>query len=157
VAFAGKGHTRTVVGWRLARGEKSARHLADQIADAFPVVFSEVGKTAIGDAVAWSIGDLATSGFEGAAKMDVSGDGRSTSGVYPGPERDRAVAAWITINGLAILNEEPYLGGHYRLTVIGGPGAFVLSADDCAAFAEAMRRKLRRELASEPTAVRRPI
>ena len=88
------------------------------------------------------------------AKIDVSGDGKSSDGEYPGPARDRAVAAGITINGLAILNEEPYLAEYYRRTVIGGPGAFVMSATGYESFAEAIRLKLVRELVPGPVAVR---
>ena len=72
---------------------------------------------------------------------------------YPGPARDRAVAAGITINGLAILNEEPYLAEYYYRTVIGGPGAFVMSATGYESFAEAIRLKILRELVSGPVAV----
>jgi hypothetical protein len=61
--------------------------------------------------------------------------------------RDLGVAAGITINALAVLNEEgPGLLAHYRDQVIGGPGAFVMHCPDYAAFAEAIREKLRREI-----------
>jgi Protein of unknown function (DUF1194) len=46
------------------------------------------------------------------------------------------VAHDITINGLAILNNEPDLTDYYRQSVIGGPGAFVITAADYGAFAE---------------------
>ena len=58
------------------------------------------------------------------------------------------------VNGLAILNEEPYLDEYYRRTVIGGPGAFVMTAADYASFAEALRRKLLQEVSPGPTASR---
>ena len=45
--------------------------------------------------------------------MDVSGDGRHNQGRAPGPVRDIGVAAGVTINGLAVLNEEPDLLEHY--------------------------------------------
>ena len=61
--------------------------------------------------------------------------------------RPRLLAAGITVNGLAIINEEPDLDRYYASRVIGGPGAFVLRAADFAAFAEAMARKLVREIA----------
>ena len=156
VAFAGAAQCRTVVDWRLLADRASVQDFADAVADAFPVAFDYAHKTAIGDALAWSLDELARNVFQGRAKIDVSGDGHTTDGAYPGPVRDAAVAAGVTINGLAILNEEPYLQDYYRRNVVGGPGAFVMTADDYDAFGEAIRRKLLRELAPGPTASRQP-
>ncbi len=78
--------------------------------------------------------------------VDVSGDGTSNRGRPPGPVRDLAVAGGATINGLAVVNEEPDLPEHYRTEVIGGPGAFVMECADYADFAEAIGRKLVREM-----------
>ena len=78
--------------------------------------------------------------------MDVSGDGRHNQGRAPGPVRDIGVAAGVTINGLAVLNEEPDLLEHYLEEVVGGPGSFAMDCPDYAAFAEAIRRKLLREI-----------
>ncbi len=91
------------------------------------------------------------------AEIDVVGDGQSSDGESPGPARDRAVAVGVTINGLAIVNEEPYLDEYYRRTVIGGPAAFVLTAVDYESFALTMRRKLLQEIAPGPSAARGPI
>lgn len=41
----------------------------------------------------------------------------------------RAIAANITINGLAILNEDPLLEQYYLTHVVAGAGAFTLVAD----------------------------
>ncbi len=79
--------------------------------------------------------------------IDISGDGMADFGPPPAGVRDRLVAAGITINGLAILTEEPWLEDYYRDNVIGGPGAFVLAARDFHSFAEAMLRKLVQEVA----------
>ena len=57
-----------------------------------------------------------------------------------------AVSKGITINGLAILDGDDGLAAYYRLNVTGGPGSFVISADDFEDFAKAMKRKLGREL-----------
>ena len=45
-----------------------------------------------------------------------------------------------------MLHEEPDLLESYEREVIGGPGAFALTCPDYPAFAEAMRRKLLREI-----------
>jgi hypothetical protein len=60
--------------------------------------------------------------------------------------RDIGVAAGVTLNALAVLNEEPDLLDHYRAEVIGGAGSFAMACPDYPAFAEAIREKLRREL-----------
>lgn len=60
--------------------------------------------------------------------------------------------AGITVNGLAILNEEPDLAGYYLAWVVGGPGSFILAADDYYDFVEAIRRKLHMEITGLPIA-----
>jgi hypothetical protein len=74
--------------------------------------------------------------------VDVSGDGMSNIGPPIDEVRDKLVADGITINGLPILTEEPWLETYYTLYLIGGPGAFVIVARDLDSFADAMRRKL---------------
>lgn len=82
--------------------------------------------------------------------IDVSGDGMANFGVSPVEARDALVKKGITINGLAILSEEPWLDDYYRSNVIGGPAAFVLVAKSFDSFAEAMLRKLVQEVAGAP-------
>lgn len=85
--------------------------------------------------------------------VDVSGDGAGNRGRASGPVRDVAVAAGVVINGLAVLNEEPDLLQHYAAEVIGGPGSFALPCGDYADFAEAIGRKLVREMRGSALAV----
>ena len=82
--------------------------------------------------------------------IDVSGDGRTSAGPSAAAARDAAVAAGITVNGLAIVNEEPDLETFYRDNLKGGPDAFVLRARDYEDFTRAIRAKLLRELESSP-------
>ncbi len=79
--------------------------------------------------------------------IDVVGDGRANDGPAPGPVRDRLAAAGVTINGLCVLHEEPDLVDSFTAEVIGGPGAFALPCPDFPAFTDAMRQKLRQEVA----------
>jgi hypothetical protein len=79
--------------------------------------------------------------------IDVSGDGMANFGPPPAPVRDRLVASGITINGLAILTEEPWLADYYKQNVIGGDTAFCLVAETMDSFAEAMLKKLVQEVA----------
>ncbi|HZK91378.1 MAG TPA: DUF1194 domain-containing protein [Stellaceae bacterium] len=82
--------------------------------------------------------------------IDVSGDGMANFGPAPELVRDQLVAQGITINGLAILTEEPWLADYYRQNVIGGPSGFCLVAENMDSFAEAMLRKLVQEVAGTP-------
>jgi len=79
-------------------------------------------------------------------RIDISGDGRNNSGQHPSEARSVAISKGITINGLAILDGDAGLAAYYRTNVTGGPGSFVISADEFKDFAKAMKRKLGREL-----------
>jgi hypothetical protein len=106
------------------------------------------GETAIGEALVASLKLLVHAPASSVRQVvDVAGDGRSNDGIPPGPVRDRMAAAGITINGLCVLHDEPDLLENYIAEVIGGPGAFALTCQDYASFAEAMARKLTREVA----------
>src|SRR3546814_15513947 len=70
---------------------------------------------------------------------------------------DLAIAADIVINGLAILCRDcsgrPVyydLEEAYRRDIIGGPAAFVVTADNRESFATAVRKKLLLEIAAVP-------
>jgi hypothetical protein len=83
--------------------------------------------------------------------IDISGDGMANFGAPPTAVRDALVKQGITINGLAILSEEPWLDDYYRQNVIGGPSSFVVVATSFESFADAMLRKLVQEVANAPT------
>src|SRR5712692_1818988 len=85
--------------------------------------------------------------------IDVSGDGMANFGVPPVTARDELVRRGITINGLAILSEEPWLAEYYEHNVVGGPAAFVVVAQGFDSFAEAMLRKLVQEVAGGPAGI----
>lgn len=133
------------VGWRRIDGAAAAAALADAI-DAAPRLPSP-GATALGEGMAAGLALLARCPAPAdRLVLDVSGDGAGNAGRASAPIRDLGVAAGVTINGLAVLNEEPDLLDHYRDQVIGGPGSFAMACPDYEAFAEAIRAKLRREL-----------
>jgi hypothetical protein len=58
------------------------------------------------------------------------------------------VRAGIIINGLPILALEPDLDRYFVDHVIGGPGAFVIAAESYETFADAILKKLIREMAA---------
>lgn len=88
--------------------------------------------------------------------IDVSGDNPDMRSIVPAPvARDAAVKAGITVNALAILQDDrsgpngrPWLVEVYEQTVIGGFAAFVIPAQTRADFARALRQKLIQEIAS---------
>jgi hypothetical protein len=60
--------------------------------------------------------------------------------------RDQLVQRGFTINGLAILSDDPQLDKYYRESLIGGRDAFIEVAERFEEFADAIRRKLIREI-----------
>ncbi len=137
--------------WTLVSDAPSA----DAFAETLAVMPRRVvgGGTAIGGALAFSVKQIESNAFAGLRKViDVSGDGRTNQGRPDIPLRDMAVARGVTINGLAIRNEDPELDRYYRANVIGGPGAFVVTANDYRSFAEAILAKLVREITGPPVA-----
>ncbi len=151
IQWSGAGAQALAVGWTLVRDGASARAFAARI-DAAPRMVS-AGGTAIGAAIARAAAAFDGNGYQGVRRaIDVSGDGVSNRGPPPEIARARALAAGITVNGLAILNDEPGLDGYYARAVIGGAGSFVIAADDYADFARAIRLKLILEATGAPMA-----
>ncbi len=142
------------VEWTVVRDAASGRQFAKQVDDVRRTVY---GNTAIGDALEFAILQLDGNGFTGRRKViDVSGDGPSNNGSAATLARDMAAARGITVNGLAILNEDPTLDRYYRTDVIGGTGAFVMTANDYESYRLAILIKLIREISGAPTSQWRP-
>jgi len=143
--WSGTGAQEVITGWTLIASKTDAIGFAEQV-DNMPRVVT-AGETAIGEALLASLTLLSHIPDTPARQVvNVIGDGRSNSGLAPGPVRDRMAEAGITINGLCILHEEPDLLESYTRDVIGGPGAFAVTCQDYPAFAAAMKQKLAREL-----------
>ena len=58
----------------------------------------------------------------------------------------RAKRRGVTVNGLAIVTDDPNLTGYYERRVIRGPGSFVITANGYEDFARAIKLKLLREI-----------
>ncbi|MDX1424244.1 MAG: DUF1194 domain-containing protein [Kiloniellales bacterium] len=145
--------------WRVIAEAGDAAAFAATL-DALPRA-APAGGTGIGRGVIYAVRLLQENDISGTRRViDVSGDGRETPFRYFSvpPEQARAYAAahGVTVNGLAILADEPDLERYYRESVIVGPGAFTLAADDFQDFADAMRRKLIREITFRPSLSRLP-
>jgi hypothetical protein len=158
VEWAGPFHQAMVVPWAIVSGAAEAEAFAALVAAA-PLV-RERG-TSISQGLEFSSGLFASSGASSVRRaIDISGDGPNNMGAPVVPVRDRIVAEGITINGLPIMLKTSYAFGPYSIPnldvyyedcVIGGPGAFMITIDDPARFAVAIRRKLVLEIAgTEP-------
>jgi hypothetical protein len=137
-------HVR-VIDWRRVSNAASARALADAI-DATRRRLYTGGKSLSG-AIDTGVAVLAASPYRATRRViDISGDGSNNRGRSAETARDEAVKAGITINGLPITWIEPGLDLYYRSSVIGGPGAFVVSIDSYDNFADAILNKLVTEI-----------
>ena len=136
------------VPWMRVSDTASSERLAAAIDAAPRQLFG--GGTSISGAITHARSLFSQAPFSAARKViDISGDGANNRGEPADGPRDAAVADGITINGLPILGLEPFLEEHYREHVIGGPGAFLVVASGYGSFAEAILRKLIREIASK--------
>jgi len=158
VEWAGYGQQKVVVDWTLIDGPEAAAHFSEQVLKA-PRSFSD--RTSISEAIDFSAGLFASAPYKSTRRtIDISGDGTNNSGPSVQMARDNAVAQGVTINGLVILTPAPEMwnashtnppGGleeYFRQSVIGGPSAFVLAAEDFNSFGQAIVKKLIAEIAS---------
>lgn len=140
------------IGWHLVEDAGGAAALAATI-ERHPR--RVIGGTGIGRALLYAVGLFANNGFTSPRRViDISGDGRETTfrtwSVPPEQARFKARAEGVTINGLAILTDEPDLADYYRRNVTSGPESFVMEARNFQSFSEAMREKLLREIQYRP-------
>lgn len=153
VEWASVNSQQVVVDWMIVEDEASAAAFGERLMAAPRLTY---GSNAIGAAILFGKGLIEENGYEGLRKViDLSAD--SSWNPYPPPisdARDMAVAAGITVNGLAILcthcsgrPRREDLEETFRQLLIGGPGAFVVTADGPDEFASAVRRKLILEIA----------
>ena len=138
-----------VIPWMVIRDAASAQAVSRAI-DAVPRrIFG--GGTSISGAIDFGVTRFARGELESDRKViDISGDGSNNGGRSASRARDDAVSLGITINGLPILSIEPWLEEHFRDEVIGGPGAFLVSARDFESFGDAIVKKLIAEIANIP-------
>ena len=138
--------------WFVIEDGASAERFAN-LAESFPL--RVVGSTGIGGAIAFSARLFDRNGLASQRRViDLSGDGSETAPrdyvVSPGQARFFALSRSVTVNGLAILNDEPELEAYYRAEIVIGPDAFTLAVATYEDFARAMRAKLLREIEYRP-------
>ncbi|MEY8842178.1 DUF1194 domain-containing protein, partial [Cribrihabitans sp. XS_ASV171] len=141
-------NTAVVVDWMRIDGPASASVFAGRLLDPPRQAY---GRNAIGTAMLDAKRLIEQNAFDGWRKViDFSGDSPNS---YSGPSiaeaRAEVLAAGITINGLPILcrscdtaSRFPDLGRIYEERIIGGRGAFVVTAASEEDLADAIIRKL---------------
>jgi hypothetical protein len=161
IEWSGATSQRVVLDWTMIGDAETAKSFGDRLIEA-PRSFAD--RTSISGAIEFAMGQLAHAPFEsGRRTIDVSGDGTNNAGRDVAVARDEALAQGVTINGLVILSDTPLpwnpdhtnppggLENYYRNNVIGGPGAFVVAAQDFNAFGQAIVKKMIAEVAeAEP-------
>jgi hypothetical protein len=167
--WGGERGQRVVIPWTLVDGRASAGAFADRLSARLP---GRIGLgTAIGDALDTARHLMATSGLAGTRRVvNLSGDGVSNRGGDLHRARAAILRDGVTVNVLAIVHGgrlhagsvvaglgttggEPdmppaLLTRYFEEHVIGGPGAFVEPVAAPGDFADAIRRKLVREIAA---------
>lgn len=133
-----------VLPWTIIAGDADADEVGAVLAR-MPRRLAE-GGTSISTALTYGAALFAAAPPAQRRVIDVSSDGRNNIGPPVNAARDRIVARGITINALAILNEWPTLDVYFENQVAGGQAHFVIPANDYEAYAEAIYRKLLREI-----------
>jgi Ca-activated chloride channel family protein len=103
--------------------------------------------TAVGEALFHANGLSATNPRRCARRViDVSGDGASNRGRPARPMAEALAANGVTVNGLVIKGAWPDPVEFYLSNVVRGDGAFLETTENFADYADAIKRKLLREL-----------
>ena len=155
VEWGDAAHQDVVVPWMTIASAEDAGGFAEALRIAPRRAF---GYNAIGSAIAFGHDLLDDNQINGLRRViDFSADSAATWGGVSVPlARASAISAGITINGLAVLCRDEDCGGRpvnydleaaFEQMIIGGPGAFVITADSPQTFAAAVKRKLILEIA----------
>ena len=160
VEWSGFGAQKVVIDWTLIDGPAPARRFGDQLLE-LPRSFAD--RTSISGGIEFAMAQFKRSPFEAPRRtIDVSGDGTNNAGRDVRLARDEVVAKGVVINGLVILSDRPVpwnaehtnppggLEKYYNDNVIGGPGAFVMVAENFNSFGRAIVKKMIAEIASLP-------
>lgn len=149
VQWAGPLFQAQSVPWTMISDAESAADFADVLQAVTRATFG--GGTSISGVIDYTVPMFDRNAYTGTRRVvDISGDGINNSGRQVAAARDDAVAAGVIINGLAILSDYPSLDSYFREFVAGGPGAFVIAAENFESFAAAIVNKLIREIAAVP-------
>jgi hypothetical protein len=158
--WSGATSQKLVIDWTIVSDAASARRIGDQMLE-LPRSFAD--RTSISAGLEFAMSQLEHAPFEAPRRtIDVSGDGTNNSGRDIASVRDEVLNKGVTINGLVILSDTPLpwnpehtnppggLDEYYRRNVTGGPGSFVMVADNHNSFGQAIVKKMIAEIAWVP-------
>src|ERR1700738_1455266 len=158
VEWSGILQQKIVIDWTVISNDETSRQFGDHILEASRAFARN--STSISAGIDFAMAQLDRPPYETRRRViDVSGDGDNNSGRDVTAARDEAIAKGVTINGLVILTETPTgwnsahtnppggLANYYRKNVIGGPGAFVMVAENSNSFGDVIVKKLIAEIA----------
>jgi hypothetical protein len=157
--WAGSSRQTLVVPWTIIEDHESAGEFAERLERA-PT--QRAPRTSISGAIDFGMRLLEGSAVEPMRQViDISGDGANNEGRPVTLARDEALARGITINGLPIMLNRARgywdvenLDDYYRDCVIGGSGAFMVPIRERQQFAQAIKTKIIREIASRDDSAR---
>lgn len=143
-----------LVAWTIIRDDADAHIVSKQLRDVTPSELSpsvdrmvEPRMTDLSGAIDHAAALLLTAPYSADRMvLNVIGNGWDNVGEGPVAARDRLVGAGGTINGV-ILGEDPVLADYFRQNVIGGRGAFLITARDPGAITDVLARKFLRDVA----------
>lgn len=144
-----------VVDWTVIDGQAAADDFAERLMAALRRAY---GRNAIGAALLKGKELIDGNSYQGLRRViDLSADSANNwNGPTIAEARETVVSSGIVINGLAVLcrhcSGRPVaydLEDRFFRTIIGGPAAFVVTADSSETFAEAVRKKLILEIAAK--------
>lgn len=155
VEWASAASQDVVVDWMVIDGAEAAARFGAALDGAPRRSF---GSNAIGSALLFGLDMLNRNGFEGARRViDLSADSAwNPQGPPIASAREAVIAQDVTINGLAVLCRSTACSGRprggdleaeFERDLIGGYGAFVVTAESGPSFMQAVRRKLILEIA----------
>jgi len=157
IEWSGATSQKVVIDWTIVSDMASARKIGDQMLE-LPRSFAD--RTSISAGLEYAMNQLEQAPFQATRRtIDVSGDGTNNSGRDIASVRDEVLAKGVTINGLVILSDTPLpwnpehtnppggLDEYYRRNVTGGPGSFVMVAENHNSFGQAIVKKMIAEIA----------
>ncbi len=161
VEWADSYYQNQLVDWMVISDERSAHAFTSRLST---VPLNRAYYTSISHAIDHAVSLFPNNGYRGTRQViDISGDGKQNQGRPLAEARQAAIDQGIVINGLPILNDRPQPIGvgtpkemkldlYYKDNVIGGPGAFIVAAENFDDFRSAILSKLIREIAEAPKA-----
>jgi hypothetical protein len=143
---------KEISAWHMIGSEADGERFA-QLAAGTPR--SVNGATGMGEGLAAALREIEGNGITAPRRVvDVSGDGRETPAreyvVLMPQARSMAAVGDVTVNGLAILGSEEGLLDWYAENVLVGSDSFLETARGYDDFANAIKRKLLREIENLP-------